>query len=390
MKFFEKLQCTVCQREYPKNQAINLCTCGGVLFAVYDLEKIAKSFQKKSLAQRPKNLWRYAEFLPVEDEGNIFSLGEGFTPLIKLEKLGKQLGLKSIFLKDESFNPTGSFKARGMSVALSKAKELKIKKICLPSAGNAASAASCYAAKAGLQAYVFMPKDVDSTFVIECRAYGAVVTLVDGLISDAGRIMNQQKQPDWFDLSTTKEPYRVEGKKTLGLELAEQFDWKLPDVVIFPTGGGVGIIGMWKAFDEMEKVGLIGKKRSRMIAVQAEGCAPLVKAFREKKDKVEEWKNAQTIASGLRVPKPFADSIVLRALKESKGEAIAVSDEEIVSSLKELAGTEGILVCPEGASSLAGLKKLIAEKKVNKAEKVILFNTGSALKYIETLKKFYN
>lgn len=325
--------------------------------------------------------------MPVENEENIVSLGEGFTPVIKLENLGKTLGIKNLFLKDESFNPTGSFKARGMSVAVSKAKELKIKKICLPSAGNAASAASCYAAKAGIQAYVFMPKDVDSTFVLECRAFGAVVTLVDGLISDAGRIMNQQKQPDWFDLSTTKEPYRVEGKKTLGLELAEQFDWELPDVVIFPTGGGVGIIGMWKAFDEMEKVGLIGEKRPRMIAVQAEGCAPLVKAFQEKKDKVEEWKNAVTIASGLRVPKPFADSIVLKTLRESKGEAIAVSDQEIVSCLKELAATEGIFVCPEGASSLAGLKKLMTEKKIDKNEKVVLFNTGSALKHIESLKK---
>ena len=387
MSFLQNLQCTVCQKEYPKNQTLNLCTCGGVLFAVYNLEKIAKSFQKKSLAQRAKNLWRYAEFLPVENEENIVSLGEGFTPVIKLEHLGKTLGIKNLFLKDESFNPTGSFKARGMSVAISKAKELKIKKICLPSAGNAASAASCYAAKARIQAYVFMPKDVDSTFILECQAYGAVVTLVDGLISDAGRIMNQQKQPDWFDLSTTKEPYRVEGKKTLGLELAEQFNWELPDVVVFPTGGGVGIIGMWKVFEEMEKVGLIGEKRPRMIAVQAEGCAPLVKAFREKKDKVEEWKNAATIASGLRVPKPFADSIVLKALRESKGEAIAVSDQEIVSCLKELAGAEGILVSPEGASSLAGLKALLAEMKIDKDEKVVLFNTGSALKHIESLKK---
>ncbi|EQB63607.1 MAG: Threonine synthase [candidate division Zixibacteria bacterium RBG-1] len=390
MSFLQNLQCTVCQKEYSKDQALNLCSCGGVLFAVYALKKIAQSFQKKSLAQRPKNLWRYAEFLPVENEGNIVSLGEGFTPIIELENLGKKLGLKNLYLKDESFNPTGSFKARGMSVAVSKAKELNIKKICLPSAGNAASAASCYAAKADLQAYVFMPKDVDFTFVLECRAFGAVVNLVDGLISDAGKMMNQQKQPDWFDLSTTKEPYRVEGKKTLGLELAEQLDWELPDVVIFPTGGGVGIIGMWKAFDEMEKVGLIGKKRPRMIAVQAEGCAPLVKAFREKKDRVEEWKNATTIASGLRVPKPFADFIVLKALKESKGEAIAVSDEEIVLSLKEMAQSEGIFPGPEGASSLAGLKKLMAEKKIDKDDKVALFNTGSALKHIETLKKFYS
>jgi threonine synthase len=277
-----------------------------------------------------------------------------------------------------------------MSVAISKAKELKIQKICLPSAGNAASAASCYAAKAGIQVYVYLPKDVDSTFVLECQSYGATVNLVDGLISDAGKVMNQQKQPDWFDLSTTKEPYRVEGKKTLGLELGEQFDWDLPDVIIFPTGGGVGIIGMWKAFDEMEKVGLIGKKRPRMIAVQADGCAPLVKAFREKKEKTEEWKNAQTIASGLRVPQPFADFIVLKALRESKGEAIATSDAEIVSSLKELAGEEGILACLEGAASLAGLKKLMQENKVEKSEKVVLFNTGSALKQIETLKKFYN
>jgi len=388
MSFLEKLQCTVCQKEYPKDQILNLCSCGGVLFAVYDLEKIAQKFKKESLLTRPKTLWRYSEFLPVENPENIISLGEGFTPLIKLEKLGKKLGLTNLFLKDESFNPTGSFKARGMSLAVSKAKELKIKKICLPSAGNAGSAASCYAAKAGLQAYVFMPKDVDSTFVLECQAFGAVVNLVEGLISDAGRTMNQQKQADWFDLSTTKEPYRVEGKKTLGLELAEQFNWELPDVVIFPTGGGVGIIGMWKAFDEMEKIDLIGEKRPRMMVVQAEGCAPLVKAFREKKDRVEEWKNATTIASGLRVPQPYADFIVLKALRESKGEAIAVSDQEIVSCLKELASTEGILVCPEGASSLAGLKKLMMENKVDKAEKVVLFNTGSALKYAETLKKF--
>ncbi len=388
MNFLEKLQCTVCKKEYPKNQVLNLCTCGGVLFAIYDLESIAKIFTKEILLNRPKNLWRYSEFLPVENQENIISLGEGFTPLIQLEKIGKQLGLENLYLKDESFNPTASFKARGMSVAISKAKEFRINKICLPSAGNAGSAASCYTAKANMQAHVFMPKDVDSTFVLECQSFGAAVNLVEGLISDAGKLMNQQRQPDWFDLSTTKEPYRVEGKKTLGLELAEQFGWELPDVIIFPTGGGVGIIGMWKAFDEMEKVGLIGSKRPRMIAVQADGCAPLVKAFQEKKDKTEEWKNASTIASGLRVPKPFADFLVLKALRESKGEAIAVSDAEIVLSLKEMAATEGVFLCVEGAAAMAGAKKMVSDNKIDKDEKVVLFNTGSGLKQIETLKKY--
>lgn len=389
MNFLEKLQCTVCNKEYPKNQILNLCTCGGVLSAIYNLEKIAQRFKKESLSERPKNLWRYSEFLPVDNQENIVSLGEGFTPLIQLEKLGEKLGLQNLYLKDESFNPTASFKARGMSVAISKAKELGIKKICLPSAGNAGSAVSCYATRAGIQAFVFMPKDVDSSFVLECQSFGATVNLVDGLISDASKAMNQQKQPDWFDFSTTKEPYRVEGKKTLGLELAEQFNRELPDVIIFPTGGGVGIIGMWKAFEEMEKVGLIGKKRPRMVAVQAEGCAPLVKAFREKNEKVEEWKNAKTIASGLRVPRPFADFLVLRALNESKGDAIAVSDKEIVSHLKEIALTEGVFLCLEGAAAVAGLKKLITEKKIAKNEKVVLFNTGSGLKQVETLKRYF-
>ncbi len=341
------------------------------------------------MLNRPKSIWKYSEFLPVENQENIVSLGEGLTPLIRLEKLGKKLGLKNLYLKDESFNPTASFKARGMSVAISKAKELGIKKICLPSAGNAGSAASCYAARAGIEAFVFMPKDVESSFVLECQSFGATVNLVEGLISDAGRVMNQQKQSDWFDFSTTKEPYRVEGKKTLGLELAEQFNWELPDVIIFPTGGGVGIIGMWKAFEEMEKVELISARRPRMIAVQAEGCAPLVKAFHEKKVKTEEWKNAETIASGLRVPKPFADSLVLRFLKESKGDAIAVSDTEIVSNLKEIAQTEGVFLCLEGAAAVAGLKKLVEEKKIAKDEKVVLFNTGSGLKQIETLKRYF-
>jgi threonine synthase len=299
------------------------------------------------------------------------------------------LGLENLWIKDESFNPTGSFKARGMSVAISMAKKLGIQEVCLPSAGNAAGAVAAYAARANIDAFVFMPQDTDSCFVLECKSYNAKIELVDGVITHCATKMQQRKKgKNWFDLSTLKEPYRVEGKKTMGYELAEQFGWKLPDVIIYPTGGGTGIIGMWKAFDELEKLGWIKGKKPRLICVQSQGCAPLVKALEQGKDFAEEWKNPQTIASGIQVPQAIGDFLILKAIRESQGTAIAVSDEEILKSLKEISETEGIFPCPEGAATLAALKMLKKENKIDPEEKIVLFNTGTGLKYMESSKKF--
>lgn len=352
----------------------------------YDLEHASTTLKRESLANREPTLWRYAELLPVEDIRNRLSLGEGMTPLIKAERLGARLKLRNLYIKDESLNPTGSFKARGMAVAVSMAKELGVKRVAAPSAGNAAGALSAYAAKSGIEAFIFMPRDTPRANIIECQQTGAHVTLVDGLITDCGRIVAERKEKEgWFDVSTLKEPYRVEGKKTLGYELAEQLGWRLPDVILYPTGGGTGLIGMWKAFDEMQQMGWIDGHRPRMISVQAEGCAPIVKAFAAGLNTGVEIQNAHTVASGLRVPKAIGDFIILNILRQSKGDAISVSDSELLEGVKEIGSTEGIFAAPEGGACLPVLKKLLARGAIDPEAKIVIFNTGSGLKYLEAM-----
>jgi threonine synthase len=330
-------------------------------------------------------MWRYREVLPVEHDENVVSLGEGWTPLLRAERLGEQLGIDQLYIKDESQNPTQSFKARGMSAAVSMAKELGARKLAVPSAGNAAGALAAYAAHAGLECYIFMPNDTPRANIVECEQTGAHVTLMAGLITDCGAEVGRRKEAEgWFDVSTLKEPYRVEGKKTLGYELAEQFNWKLPDVIIYPTGGGTGLIGMWKAFDEMEQMGWIGPKRPRMVTVQATGCAPIVRAFAAGKRFADEFPNAETVASGLRVPKAIGDFLILDAIRESKGTAVAVSDEELISATREIGAAEGIFCAPEGAACLPALRQLIERGEVTLDEKIVLFNTGAGVKYLES------
>lgn len=384
--FLTHLECSVCGDRHSPHEVQTVCrSCGKSLLARYDLQS-AKQFTRESLRSRPPSLWRYREVLPVERQEHIVSFGEGMTPIVPLLHLGGELGLNRLWMKDEGQLPTGSFKARGLGMAISKAKELGVKKICIPSAGNAAGASAAYAARAGMECFIFLPEDTPEINIKECLVCGAHVELVKGNISDAAKAMNQKKQPDWFDVSTLKEPYRLEGKKTMGYELAEQFEWNLPDVILYPTGGGTGLIGMWKAFDELEQLGWIGPKRPRMVSVQTSGCAPIVKAFNEKKKESEFWQNAHTIASGLRVPKAFADHLILKAIYESNGSAVAVSDEEIVLAVREIASTEGLFICPEGAATLVALKVLLREKKIAADESVLLFNTGAGIKYPEVVK----
>jgi threonine synthase len=330
-------------------------------------------------------MWRYGPVLPVQNLESVVSLGEGMTPLIQAKRLGKAVGAERLWVKDDGLNPTGSFKARGMSCAISMARELGIAKIAVPSAGNAASAAAAYSAAAGIEAHLFMPEDVPRANLVECKALGARVTLVKGLISDCARIVAERKESEgWFDLSTLKEPYRVEGKKTMGYEVAEQFGWELPDAILYPTGGGVGIIGMWKAFDELEELGWIDNKRPKMIAVQAAGCQPVVKAFESGAERAEFWQGASTVAGGLRVPKPFGDVLILRILRASRGTAVAVDDSEILEAGLELASLEGIFAAPEGAACVAALGKLLATAFLAPRERIVIYNTGSGLKYLES------
>lgn len=333
-------------------------------------------------------MWRYRELLPVSNDKYRISLGEGSTPLRKVETLGENLGFTNLYIKDEALNPTGSFKARGISAAISAALQRGAKAFAMPSAGNAAGAMAAYAAEAGVPAHVFMPEDTPLAFRLECEYYGAEMELVDGLITDCGRIIEERKEAEgWFEVSTLKEPYRLEGKKTMGFELAEQCNWQLPDVVIYPTGGGTGLIGMWKAFDEMEKLGWIGSNRPRMVSVQTEGCAPIVKAFNNKMKSAEPWQNAKTVVSGLRVPDAVGDFLILQALYESNGTAVAVSDEELIDYSKTMAKHTGIFPAPEGGATLAALLKLKEQQWVGEDEKVVLFNTGSGFKYMEALNK---
>jgi len=380
------LECANCGKTYEARRLHNLCTeCGKPLLVRYDLKRAAASLTKESLPGRGPDLWRYREVLPVEAEENIVTLGEGFTPLVRAAQIGAQLGLSQLYIKDEGQNPTQSFKARGMTAAVSMAKELGAKKLAVPSAGNAAGALAAYAARGGLEAFIFMPSDTPRANVIECEQTGAQVTLMDGLITDCGAEVARRKDAEgWFDVSTLKEPYRIEGKKTMGYELAEQFNWELPDVIIYPTGGGTGLIGMWKAFDEMEQMGWIGSKRPRMVTVQAAGCAPIVRAFAEGKRFADEFPNAHTTASGLRVPRAIGDFMIIDALRTSGGTAIAVTDDQLIEATKEIGAAEGIFCAPEGAACLPALRKLMDEGLVTADERVVLFNTGSGVKYIES------
>jgi len=384
MTYITNLECSICAKPYPAGKIHNLCECGGPLLVRYDLEKARAGWKRDSIAQGPSSMWRYSPMLPVTRPESVISLGEGMTPLIRTDRLGARVGVKDLWVKDEGINPTGSFKARGMSCAISMANELGVKKVAVPSAGNAAGAMAAYAAAAGMEAHIFMPRDVPQANFIECKACGAHVTLVDGLISDCGKIVASRKDAEgWFEVSTLKEPYRIEGKKTMGYEVAEQMGWELPDVIFYPCGGGVGLIGMWKAFDEMETLGWISSKRPKMIAVQAAGCAPIVKAFEEGKARSEFFEHAQTVAAGLRVPKALGDFLVLDAVRKSGGSAVAVSDEELIDASIEMATDEGIFAAPEGGACVAALRKLLASGFLKSSESMVIYNTGTGLKYLD-------
>ena len=378
------LECSECGRRHEAGQAQNLCECGGPLLVRYDLESIRQSWSREELDDAPADMWRYAPVLPVRDERNIVSMGEGWTPMVRTRRLGERLGAANLYVKDEGLNPTGSFKARGLACAISMCRELGIRKVAIPSAGNAAGACATYAAAAGIEAHIFMPVDVPQSNFVECAAAGAKVTLIDGLISDCGRIVAERKQAEgWFEVSTLKEPYRIEGKKTMGYEVAEQFEWRLPDAILYPAGGGVGLIGMWKAFDEMEQLGWIGPERPKMIAVQAEGCQPVVRAWKEGSDRSQFYAGAATVASGLRVPKPLGDKLMLTAIRDSGGCAIAVSDADMIDGGLALTELEGMFPAPEGGACVAAVPRLISDGVLNSEDRILIYNTGSGLKYLE-------
>ena len=380
------LECSDCGTRYSTREIHTFCPdCQAPLITRYDLTAARRHLDREAVRARPRGMWRWSELLPVDDPANHVNLGEGDTPTLPLPRLGSELGLTRLFLKDESFNPTGTFKARGLAAAISKAKELGIQKVIIPTAGNAGGAMAAYAARAGIQAHIFMPKDTPRANIEESRMAGAEVVLVDGLISEAAGMAGIKARAEgWFDLSTFKEPYRLEGKKVMGYEIAEFFEWELPDVIVYPTGGGTGLVGIWKAIAELAEIGwLKTDKRPRMVVVQADGCAPVVKAFQAGADFCDFWIDAHTQASGLRVPKSFADRIILSTLRESHGTAVAVSDEAIYQSQHEIATREGLFVAPEGAATLAALKQLIQQKWVAPEERILLLNTGSGLKYLD-------
>ncbi len=414
------LECALCGLRHEAGVLQNLCiTCGKPLLVRYDLEKAAEGFERAwhkawhdgrttegdAFLNREAALWRYRDVLPVEDLENIVSFGEGWTPLLKADRLAATLPIKlNLYIKDEGQNPTQSFKARGMTAAISMAKELGVKKVAVPSAGNAAGALAAYAARAGMEAHIFMPSDTPRANIVECEQTGANVTLVDGLITDCGKIVAERKEAEgWFDVSTLKEPYRVEGKKTMGYELAEQLarrgiatggeanregwlPFYLPDVIIYPTGGGTGLIGMWKAFEEMNKMRWIPAKYPRMVSVQSETCSPIVRAFEAGERFADEFENASTVASGLRVPKAIGDFLILDAIRASNGTAISVTDEELVAAVREIGAAEGIFAAPEGAACMPALRKLIAGGLISEGESVVIFNTGSGIKYLEAFE----
>ena len=386
--FFSHLECSVpcgAPALNPRHEH-HLCQCGAPLLVRYDLER-ARSWSRDTLAARPPNMWRYRELMPLFDGEEPLTLGEGWTPLIHASRLGAELGLERLLIKDESLNPTNSFKARGLSAAVTRAKYLGAKVLSVPSAGNAANAMAAYAAAGGLDAKVFMPRDVKRPFIRECELYGAEVNLVDGLITDAGRIAAERGKPlGWYDVSTLKEPYRIEGKKTMAYELGEQLGWSFPNWIIYPTGGGTGMVGMWKAFDELERIGWKSSTvRPRMVSVQAENCAPIVRAFEQGAGRSELWQNASTIADGLRVPKAVGDFLVLRAVRESGGTALAVSDADMVAGMRALGSREGISAAPEGGAALHAVKMLIDDGRIKRTDTVVVFNTGGALKYLDVL-----
>jgi threonine synthase len=384
MTFAKEIICPRCQKTFDLSRLLSLCPCGSPLLVQYDLQKAKETIAKSSFVGKVSSLWRYRELLPLKYETNLVTLGEGYTPLLDAKKLGAELGLRQLWIKDEGQNPTGSFKDRGLSVAISLAKELGVRKAAIPSAGNAGGSFSAYAARAGIEAHVFMPRDTPIANRLEVEQYGAKLTLVDGLINDCGKIIAERKTAEgWFDVSTLKEPYRAEGKKTMGYEIAEQLNWHLPDVIIYPTGGGTGLIGMWKAFGEMEEMGWIGKERPRMVSVQASGCAPIVRAFHAGEATAKPWQNAKTIASGLRVPQAVADFLMLRAIRDSEGTAISVSDDEMLAEIPRVGRAEGIFFCPEGAASVAALRQLTQQRWIKPSEEVVIFNTATGLKYLD-------
>ena len=377
----EWLECSRCHAVHGIEAVSSLCRCGGVLYARYRLEEAARTMSRAAIAARPPSMWRYAEVLPGSDDP--VTLGEGMTPLLPLKFLGPSIGIDTLWLKDEAGNPTGSFKARGMATAITMARRLGVRRIALPSAGNAGSAAAAYGALAGLAVDLFLPDETPDPFRLEAAAYGAAIHLVRGDIATCGREMRARDDASsWFDLSTLKEPYRVEGKKTLGYEIAEQLDWTLPDVIVYPTGGGTGLIGMWKAFEEMTHLSLIAPgPRPRMVAVQALGCAPIVAAFDGGAARATAWDDPRTYASGLRVPSPLGDTLILSALRESGGTALAVADDEMAKGQLDLARGEGVFACPEGGATLAAVRKLVATGYISSSDRVVIFNTGTGLKY---------
>jgi threonine synthase len=379
------LVCPECDQQFDPDQIQRYCdACDSPILAVYQLEQLRGKLEKADLTRRPRGLWRWFELLPLEDPAQIVSLGEGDSPTLHARRLGAELGLETLYIKDESAQPTGSFKARGLAVAVAKAASLGVREFVIPTAGNAGGALATYAACAGLKAHVFMPDDAPRANIEEVRIAGADLQLVEGLISDAGRLAAEaSQQHGWFDISTFKEPYRLEGKKTMGFEIAEFFDWELPDAIVYPTGGGTGLVGIWKAFTELEQLGWIDARRPRMVVVQASGCAPAVKAFQEGHDRMETWPDAKTIAAGIRVPGAFADRQILQVLRESGGTAVAVSDDEILAAQRKIGLLEGIFAAPEGAATYAGLVKLIEQQWLDPQAKVLLMNTGSGLKYLD-------
>ena len=380
-----ELECSACGKKYDASVEQHLCTCGKPLFARYDLRRAAATLTLENLKSRPRTLWRYTEVLPND---HTVSLGEGMTALVHAERLGASMGLKRLYIKDEGLNPTGSFKARGMTAAVTRAKRLGAKALAAPTAGNAGGALAAYAAAAGLPAIIVMPADTPVANVMECQAFGAKVVKLNGLISDCGKYVAEHKDREgWYDVSTLKEPYRVEGKKTMGYELWEQFGGKLPDVILYPTGGGVGLIGMCKAFDEMQEMGWIGSERPRLVAVQAEGCAPIVKAWEAHQNSAQFFQNAATIASGLRVPWPLGDLLILSMLRQTRGIALTVTDEEMLLSGRELASLEGIFAAPEGAATVIAARKLAASGWIKPDQTVVLFNTGTGYKYAEAWQR---
>lgn len=381
------LECSRTGKKYDASKLLNLSDDGAPLLACYDIERAAQTLTKQSLSSRRKDMWRYNEVMPYPVKTPLISLAEGGTPLRRVQRLGLETGFKNLMIKDESVNPTGSFKARGLSAAVTAAVERGAESFAIPTAGNAGGALASYAAVAGIPAFIFMPSDTPEAFKTECRAAGAEVHLVDGLISDCGKMVGERKAREgWFDVSTLKEPYRIEGKKTMGYELAEQLDFELPDVILYPTGGGTGLIGMWKAFDEMEQLGWIDSRRPRMVSVQAAGCAPIVRAWKAGEKSAQFWENAHTSASGLRVPAAIGDFLILRAIRESNGCAIAVTDAEMIENSRKIAATTGIFPAPEGGAVLAALGKMQERGLVSSEERIVLFNTGSGYKYLEAFR----